>query len=90
MRRLTRYRYNNVPTDVGGRYFYIVDSDDVWTPSWAPVRARLDHFEARHGLSYSVVTGERNGDIADGPSARTRPSQRSTWPTASETYGSWS
>jgi len=23
LRRLMRYRYNNVPTDVGGRYFYI-------------------------------------------------------------------
>ena len=61
MRRLTRYRYNNVPTDVGGRYFFINDGGDVWTPSWAPVRADLDHFEARHGLSYSVITGERNG-----------------------------
>jgi len=61
MRRLTRYRYNNVPTDVGGRYFYVNDGGDVWTPSWAPVQAELDHFEARHGLSYTVITGERNG-----------------------------
>ncbi len=61
MRRLTRYRYNNVPTDVGGRYFFINDGGDVWTPTWAPVRADLDHFEARHGLSYTVITGERNG-----------------------------
>ncbi|HEY7626774.1 MAG TPA: hypothetical protein VH761_06895, partial [Ilumatobacteraceae bacterium] len=65
MRRLTRYRYNNVPTDVGGRYFYINDGGDVWTPTWAPVRADLDHFEARHGLSYSVITGERNGIRAE-------------------------
>ncbi|MGB8857902.1 MAG: hypothetical protein WCC60_01535 [Ilumatobacteraceae bacterium] len=61
MRRLTRYRYNNVPTDVGGRYFYLNDGGDVWTPTWAPVQADLDHFEARHGLSYSIITGERNG-----------------------------
>jgi cellobiose phosphorylase len=61
MRRLTRYRYNNVPTDVGGRYFFINDGGDVWTPTWAPVQADLDHFEARHGLSYSVISGERNG-----------------------------
>src|SRR5204862_695794 len=52
MRRLTRYRYNNVPTDAGGRYFFIKDGDDVWSPSWSPVHADLDHFEARHGLSY--------------------------------------
>jgi cellobiose phosphorylase len=61
MRRLTRYRYNNVPNDVGGRYFYVNDGGDVWTPTWAPVQAELEHFEARHGLSYSIVTGQRNG-----------------------------
>lgn len=61
MRRLTRYRYNNVPTDVGGRYLYVHDDGDVWTPTWLPVKADLDHFEARHGLGYTRITGERNG-----------------------------
>lgn len=61
MRRLTRYRYNNVPIDVGGRYYYVNDGGDVWTPTWAPVKADLDRFETRHGLSYTVITGERNG-----------------------------
>ena len=60
-RRLTRYRYNNVPNDAGGRYLYVNDGGDVWTPSWLPVKAELDHFEARHGLGYSTITGERNG-----------------------------
>ena len=43
LRRLMRYRYNNVPTDVGGRYFYINDGGEVWTPSFVPDqhRARL-------------------------------------------------
>ncbi len=61
MRRLTRYRYNNVPADAGGRYLYVHDDGDVWTPSWLPVKADLDHFEARHGLGYSRITGERGG-----------------------------
>ena len=61
MRRLTRYRYNNIPADAGGRYFYINDGGDVWTPSWMPVKAELDHFECRHGLGYSRITGERGG-----------------------------
>jgi len=61
MRRLTRYRYNNIPADEGGRYLYVNDGGDVWTPSWLPVKADLDHFEARHGLGYSRITGERNG-----------------------------
>ena len=26
---ITRYRYNNVPTDAGGQYFYIKDGDTV-------------------------------------------------------------
>ena len=60
MRRLTRYRYNNVPVDVGGRYYYVNDGGDVWTPSWSPVMTDLDFFETRHGLSYTVITGERN------------------------------
>jgi cellobiose phosphorylase len=61
MRRLTRYRYNNVPADSGGRYFYVHDRGDVWTPGWLPVKADLDHYEARHGLGYSRITGERGG-----------------------------
>ncbi|MFZ0529564.1 MAG: hypothetical protein WAL91_03380 [Propionicimonas sp.] len=61
LRRLTRYRYNNVPTDAGGRYLYVNDGGDVWTPTWMPVKADLDHFEARHGLGYSRITGERGG-----------------------------
>ncbi len=61
MRRLTRYRYNNVPTDAGGRYLFINDGGDVWTPTWLPVKAELDHFEARHGMGYSTITGERGG-----------------------------
>lgn len=61
MRRLTRYRYNNIPADAGGRYFYVNDGGDVWTPSWLPVKADLDHFETRHGLGYTRITGERGG-----------------------------
>jgi cellobiose phosphorylase len=61
MRRLTRYRYNNVPADAGGRYLYVNDGGDVWTPSWLPVKADLDFFEARHGLGYTRITGERGG-----------------------------
>ena len=50
-RRLTRYRYNNVPWDDGGRYFYIQDGDSVWSPGWKPMRTELDQYRCRHGLS---------------------------------------
>jgi cellobiose phosphorylase len=59
LRRLLRYRYNNVPTDVGGRYFYIKDGDDFWTPSFMPVKRELESFECRHGLGYTTITGTR-------------------------------
>ncbi len=61
LRRITRYRYNNVPLDMGGRYFYINDGGDVWTHSWSPVKKDLSFYECRHGLGYTVITGERNG-----------------------------
>jgi cellobiose phosphorylase len=60
-RRLTRYRYNNVPVDDGGRYFYISDGDTVWSPGWKPCRTELDRYECRHGMGYSRVSGEKNG-----------------------------
>ena len=58
--RLTRYRYNNVPADDGGRYFYINDNGDVWNPSWKPCKAKPDSYECRHGLGYSKITSTRN------------------------------
>jgi cellobiose phosphorylase len=61
LRRITRYRYNNVPLDSGGRYFYINDHGDVWTPGWLPVKQELSRYECRHGLGYTQIYGERNG-----------------------------
>jgi len=60
-RRLTRYRFNNVPMDVGGRYYYIKDGDTVWNPGWKPTQTDLDKYECRHGLSYSKFMGEKDG-----------------------------
>ncbi|WP_428241908.1 GH36-type glycosyl hydrolase domain-containing protein [Gynuella sp.] len=60
-RRLTRYRYNNVPVDTGGKYFYIKDGDVAWSPGWKPMRTPLDKYECRHGMGYSRITGEKNG-----------------------------
>lgn len=60
-RRLTRYRYNGVPMDAGGRYFYINDNGTVWNPGWKPCRTPLDFYECRHGMGYTRITGEKNG-----------------------------
>lgn len=60
MRRLLRYRYNNIPMDSNGRYLYIKDGDTVWNPMWKPMRAPLDNYECRHGMGYSRITGKKN------------------------------
>lgn len=64
-RRLTRYRYNNVPMDDGGRYFYIKDEDVVWSPGWKPCKTPLDSYECRHGMNYTSIKGEKNGVSAN-------------------------
>lgn len=61
LRRITRYRYNNVPIDMGGRYFYIKDGDTIWNPGWSPVKTELDSYECRHGMGYTIITGKKNG-----------------------------
>ncbi len=58
--RLTRYRYNNCPLDSGGRYYYIKDGDSIWNPGWQPVQTPLDSYTCRHGLGYTVITGEKD------------------------------
>ena len=65
LRRITRYRYNNVPIDMGGRYLYIKDGDTVWNPGWSPCKTKLDSYECRHGMGYTVITGNKDGVSAE-------------------------
>ncbi len=69
LRRLTRYRYNGVPLDSGGRYFYIREGArgraELWSPGWKPVRAELDSYECRHGLGYTCIRSSRRGLAAE-------------------------
>lgn len=60
-RRITRYRYNNVPMDSGGKYFYIKDADVVWNPGWKPCKTELDDYSCRHGMNYTIIKGLKNG-----------------------------
>ena len=66
LRRLTRYRYNNVPGDAGGRYLFLRDdaTGEFWSPSWQPTRTPLDSYECRHGLSYTTIRSARAGIAA--------------------------
>jgi cellobiose phosphorylase len=63
LRRITRYRYNNVPLDAGGRYLYLRDdeSEEHWSPTWQPVRRDLEEYACRHGLGYTVISSTYQG-----------------------------
>ncbi len=63
LRRLTRYRYNNTPLDVGGRYLYLRDNEsgEFWSPSWQPVRRDLDEYTCRHGMGYTTINAAKDG-----------------------------
>ena len=67
LRRLTRYRYNNVPPDENGRYIYVRDDEngEYWSPSWQPVRTDLEQYSCRHGLGYTVIGSTHAGIEAE-------------------------
>ena len=63
LRRISRYRYNNVPFDFGGRYIYVRDnqSSEFWSPSWQPTRNQVEKYSCRHGMGYSIIGSEYKG-----------------------------
>ena len=67
LRRLLRYRYNDVPADTGGRFLYLRDdaTGAFWSPSWAPVRTEVEDYRCRHGLGYSAIGSVRDGIEAE-------------------------
>ena len=60
LQRLLRYRYNSVPADIGGRFFYIKDGDSLWSPTFHPVDTALDSYICRHGMGYTVFETAKN------------------------------
>ncbi len=61
LRRITRYRYNNVPNDNGGRCYYICDGETSWSPCFLPLKTPLDSYSCRHGLGYTVFESAKKG-----------------------------
>ncbi|MGV8026488.1 MAG: GH36-type glycosyl hydrolase domain-containing protein [Anaerolineaceae bacterium] len=67
LRRLTRYRYNNVPIDTGGRYIYLRENAvhdpsqySYWSATWQPVKKPLDEYSCHHGLGYTKIESTYN------------------------------
>lgn len=58
--RLTRYRYNNVPLDTNGKYFYLKEGNTIWNPGWQPSQTPLDSYQCRHGMGYSRFISSKN------------------------------
>ena len=64
--RLLRYRYNAVPADLGGRFYYIKERGKAaWNPCYLPTKTPLDRYECRHGLGYTVFLSEKDGLAAE-------------------------
>lgn len=63
--RITRYRYNNVPADTNGKYYFINHNGTIWNPGWQPSKTPLDTYECHHGLGYSRFISSKNGIHAD-------------------------
>ena len=61
MLRITRYRYNDVPYDCNGKYYYIKENDTTWNPGWQPVQTELDSYECHHGIGYTRFLSSKNG-----------------------------
>ena len=66
LQRLLRYRYNNVPADIGGRFFYIKEAGKApWSPAFHPCDTPLDAYSCRHGMGYTIFQSEKDGIAAE-------------------------
>ncbi|NMM94936.1 GH36-type glycosyl hydrolase domain-containing protein [Bifidobacterium oedipodis] len=70
LRRITRYRYNNVPADTGARSYYLTQMRDdngtltpadTWSPTFLPAKTPLDSYRCRQGIGYTVFEAAKNG-----------------------------
>ncbi len=60
--RFLRLRFNSIPMDQPGRYFYLRDrdSEEYWSASWQPVGKSLEEYQSvcRHGTTYTVFESQ--------------------------------
>ena len=62
LQRILRYRYNAVPGDHGGRFYYIKETGkDAWNPGFLPTKTKLDSYECRHGMGYTTFDSKKDG-----------------------------
>lgn len=71
LRRITRYRYNNVPADNGSRCYYLSLMElrfrpdakpvETWSPTFLPCKTPLDSYKCRQGIGYTVFEASKRG-----------------------------
>jgi len=62
LQRILRYRYNAVPGDQGGRFYYIKEAGKkAWNPGFLPTKTELDRYECRHGMGYTTFDSAKDG-----------------------------
>ncbi len=62
LQRLLRYRYNAVPGDTGGRFYYIKEAGKpAWNPGFLPTKTSLDRYACRHGMGYTILDSAKDG-----------------------------
>lgn len=63
--RYLRLRFNSIPMDQPGRYFYLRDQQDgdFWSASWQPVGKPLEQFQStcHHGTAYTQIVSAYRG-----------------------------
>ena len=66
LQRILRYRYNSVPADIGGRFFYIKEEGKpAWSPTFHPCDLGLDRYRCRHGMGYTVFETAKDALAAE-------------------------
>ena len=62
LQRILRYRYNAIPGDNGGRFYYVKEAGKpAWNPGFLPTKTKLDSYECRHGMGYTTLDGCKDG-----------------------------
>lgn len=56
-------RYDHIHTDRPGRYLFVRDqiTGELWSANWQPLKSKLDFWQCRHGLGYSIITSRYSG-----------------------------
>lgn len=60
--RLNRW-HQDLVQDNWGKYFYVKNEDtgEVWSPTWMPVKTKLDFYQVRYGFGYAKFKSEYKG-----------------------------